>query len=290
MFTPLSYVGLALLFAGLFGSRLIAQRATKLLSSEEKLALIDSFSFLRVFSPLPILLIGVSFFGIRYLPEAWTWPAYFGDCALLLAYFAIIHHIIMRRLHELGVNASYRAAYKRVRLVSYFSWIAFLTLNFLGPFIYGLNQETHDALRHAQWIPLDAEQLAETGIRETYEQILPQLKQYVPQPASVEELIDNDVPSYSVKCGMKEYAIYDPKTDEKKGDSWGRATFAFFSIVNDQLAGSEYKFYATNGGNDLGGVFLMPTDASDARETLPNRQDWPYIPTNKPPWYGQYHN
>src|SRR5262245_65753120 len=104
-------------------------------------------------------------------------------------------------------------------------------------------------LDYDRWIHLDAEDLAETGIREVYESLLPELRKYVSQPAPVEEEIDNDTPSYSARCGTKEFAIYGPELDEAGDNSWARATFAFFRIVNDQFAGSEYRFYAINGGN-----------------------------------------
>jgi hypothetical protein len=144
-------------------------------------------------------------------------------------------------------------------------------------------------LDYDRWIHLDAEDLAETGIREAYERLLPELRKYVPQPVQVEEVIDNKTPNYSVRCGTREYAIYGPELDEDNGNSWGRATFAFFSIVNDQLAGSEYRFYAINGGNDLGGMFLTPAQAQAAQQGLPRRTDWPYVPADEYPWYGQYH-
>lgn len=144
-------------------------------------------------------------------------------------------------------------------------------------------------LDYDRLIHLDAEDLAETGIRDGYEALLPELRKYVPQPAKVEEVIDSDTPSYSVECGKKEYRIFGPELDEESGHSWGRAAFAFFSIVNDQLAGREYRFYAINGGNDLGGMFLTPAQAQAAQDSLPNRSDWPYMPTEEPPWYGQYH-
>jgi hypothetical protein len=144
-------------------------------------------------------------------------------------------------------------------------------------------------LDYDQLIHLDAEDLAETGIREAYERLLPELRKYVSRPAPVEEVIDDDTPRYLVRCESKEYAISVPELDEAGVNSWGRATFAFFQIVNDQLPGSEYRFYAINGGNDLGGMFLTSTEARDAQESLPDRTDWPYLPADEPPWYGQYH-
>ncbi len=51
----------------------------------------------------------------------------------------------------------------------------------------------------------------------------------------------------------EEYAIYGPELDEDNGNSWGRATFAFFSIINDQLAGSSIAS-AINGERSRGYV------------------------------------
>jgi hypothetical protein len=145
------------------------------------------------------------------------------------------------------------------------------------------------ALDFDQWIHLDAEDLAETAIAEAYEGMLPELRKYVPHPARVEQVVDNDIPSYSIRCGGKEYAIYGPEMDEESGGSWGRATVALFALVNEQLAGTAYRFYAINGGNDLGGMFLTPDQAQESRAALPRPQDWPYLPTDEPPWYGQHH-
>src|SRR5580692_11769466 len=99
-------------------------------------------------------------------------------------------------------------------------------------------------LNYDDLIHLDAEDLAETGIGEAYKSLLPQLGKYVTQPARIEELIDNATPSYSVKCGAKEFVIYGPAADNR--NTWGRATYVFFAIVNDQLAETNYRFYAIN--------------------------------------------
>lgn len=143
-------------------------------------------------------------------------------------------------------------------------------------------------LDYGRWIPLDAEFLAETGIGQAYASLLPEFRKYVPRPAHIAEESDNDIPRYSVRCGTKQFVICSPELDDH--GSWGRATFAFFTIINEQLASwSEYRFYAINGGNDLGGMFLTPAQASAAHKALPNKRDWPYLPTNEPPCYGQYH-
>ena len=135
MFTPLFIAGLVLLLVGLFGSRYLAERAMKLLSSEEKLKLLDSFSGLRVFGALPLLLIFFSFFGIGYLPQSLMWLAYFGAWCLVAVYFTVVHRLVFRRMTGLGINAGYQAAHRKARWLSYGGFAAFFALNTLSPFL-----------------------------------------------------------------------------------------------------------------------------------------------------------
>lgn len=144
-------------------------------------------------------------------------------------------------------------------------------------------------LDYDQMVLLDAESLAETGIAEAYEELLPRLARFVPEPAAVEELRDSEAASYSVRSQGIEYVVYGPGLPSSEGQAWGRATFALFDIVNRQLAGSTHRFYAIDGGNDLGGMFLTESEWDEARRSLPRRTDWPYLPTEEEPWFGQFH-
>jgi hypothetical protein len=141
-------------------------------------------------------------------------------------------------------------------------------------------------LNYDNLILLDAEDLAETGIKQAYEELLPILKKHIASPAPITEHYDNNAPSYSVVCQGVTYPIYGPGDHE---ESWGRAAFAFFDIVNRQLAQTRYRLFAINGGNDLGGLLLTVADAEAAKKSLKNKRDWPYLPTAKAPWHGMYH-
>ena len=91
------------------------------------------------------------------------------------------------------------------------------------------------------------------GIKRAYDSMLDEFRRHGADPAEVQEFVNTDDPSYSVKfCGV-EYVVYSP--DLSHDGSWGRATYAFFKIFNDQLSGSDYRLYAINGGDDLGGMF-----------------------------------
>lgn len=136
---------------------------------------------------------------------------------------------------------------------------------------------------------LDAENLAEQGIAKAYHEVLPELRQYLKNPAAIEEIADEYATRYAVRVSGQEYVIYTPDVSDGEGRSWGTATYVFFKIINDQLVGSEVRFYALNSGNDLFGIFLTPQQAEDAKRSLPTRTDWPYLPNAEWPWYGQYH-
>lgn len=150
-------------------------------------------------------------------------------------------------------------------------------------------QKTGCELDYDNLIFLDAENLAEQGIKEAYEALKPELMKYVTRPADIEERLDIDLPSYSVICEGKHYEIYAPELIDDGGQSWGRATVAFFSIVNNQLKNSGAKFYAFNGANDLAGMFLTREQYNAAVKSTEIKENWPYIPKLEHPWYGQNH-
>ncbi|AHY58444.1 hypothetical protein [Stenotrophomonas rhizophila] len=142
-------------------------------------------------------------------------------------------------------------------------------------------------LDYDRLILLDAEDLAEAGIGEAYLQLLPELQKYVSRPASVEELIDSDIPRYAILVNGAEYVIYSSDSAGSEDASWRCAAYVFFKVVNDQLVHTDVRFFAINAGNDLGGLFLTPEQAVTSRVTLPRPSDWPYLPETAGPWCGQ---
>lgn len=135
---------------------------------------------------------------------------------------------------------------------------------------------------------LDAEELAEQGVADAYEELSTELSELGIAPASVSENVDAEAGTYAVQCGGTNYSICGPSIPTSH--SWGLATHALFDIVNRQLAGHRLALYAINGGNDLFGTFMTPAQAERARRALPRKSDWPYIPTAEPDWFGMYHD
>lgn len=142
-------------------------------------------------------------------------------------------------------------------------------------------------LDYSEMIHLDAEDLAEQGIRDGYERLLPTLRKYVKEPNDITEIVDPEAPRYVVRHRDVEYVIYGPEIEDEGGRSWGDAMYALFAIVNAQLSNSPYRFYAFYGGNDLAGMFLTSEQCDAAKKTLEDKGHWPYLPTADYPYYGQ---
>jgi hypothetical protein len=152
-----------------------------------------------------------------------------------------------------------------------------------------ISQTSTGSLDYEKVIHLDAEDLAEQGMVDAYQQLLPELSKFIEHPTELSEILDTDVPEYKVRCGGLEYLIYSAEEPGTEEASWARATYFFFLIVNKQLTGTGVQFYAINGGNDLGGLFLSPAQALSAQGVLPRKTDWPYSPELSGPWFGQFH-
>ena len=141
-----------------------------------------------------------------------------------------------------------------------------------------------DPIDYEQLIPLDAERLAEQGIAAAYAEVLPQLQRYAASPLPVHDEVEGDTGAYAVRAGPHRFAVYGPGLDG--GEDWARAAVALFALVNANLEGSPYRFYALYGDNDLAGVFLTEAQCAQARRAIASRSSWPYLPVMQPPHYG----
>ena len=136
------------------------------------------------------------------------------------------------------------------------------------------------ALDYEKAIGLDAEALAELGIKERYEEIRMHLRNYIDKTADIQEKIDGDAPSYSIIYHNETYVIFSPLQDDQT-HSWERATYTLFHIINDQLKDHDVKFYALYGGNKLEGIFLTDEEYQKAKKALREKSEHPYLPSNE---------
>ncbi|WP_395027822.1 hypothetical protein [Comamonas odontotermitis] len=139
-------------------------------------------------------------------------------------------------------------------------------------------------LDYEKVVHLDAENLAEQGIKAAYDDLLQQLQHYAPNPLDVTEEVSSDAGSYTVIAAGNRYEIWGPTVDSD--DDWARAAVAFFQIVNANLGQSSHKFYALYGGNDLSGLFLTNEQCLLAQKAIKNPSSRPYMPVMEPPHYG----
>lgn len=156
--------------------------------------------------------------------------------------------------------------------------------------IFSSNPNATNPLDYDRMIHIDAEEIAERGIKEFYDSLLPTLSEYVSSPIAIQEVISETGDSYAVIADGKRYEIYSPSSEA--GHSWVKASIAIFDIVNGQLenANSSTRFYAFYGGNDLSGMFLTIDEYKSAQAFhSKSKNDQPYFVVDEPPYYGYPH-
>ena len=146
--------------------------------------------------------------------------------------------------------------------------------------------KTKDVINYDEMLFLDAEELAEQGMSNAYEEIKAAFQKHGIELSPIEEIINSEKGTYHVTHEGRKFCIYEDGNDQS---SWANATVALFNIVNSQIQECDLRLYAINGGNDLGGVILTKGDCVKAREQLENRTDWPYFPKHGDEWLGQPH-
>ena len=127
MDSPLFLVGIALFFAGMFISKFLRWRATKLLSPQEKQDLLESWPRQSVFGGLPIF-ICLGFFFVGELHPKLIWLTYFTATALLTIYYLMVGRINSRWMGALGINPDFQRAFAKVHWMPFFGFVAFLSL------------------------------------------------------------------------------------------------------------------------------------------------------------------
>ena len=153
-------------------------------------------------------------------------------------------------------------------------------------------QASAEALDYEQAIHLDAEALAEFGIKDAYAKLIPVMARHGIVLAPLIEEIAPNGEAYAVSIGSNRYVVFEARNLKATTIDllWGMAASMFFKLVNDQLEQTPFRFYALNGGNDLMGMVLTPEQAEASKSAIDNHEDWPYFPEHSAPWYGQYHS
>jgi hypothetical protein len=146
-----------------------------------------------------------------------------------------------------------------------------------------------DLIDYEMAIPLDAESLAETGMKEAYEELQRQSGDIGVKWAPMRELWDGQDEGYD---GGENYRlevsgkIYPVFGSAPTNDPWSVATATFFDVVNSQLSESPFKFYGVNAGNDLHVVRLTAEEFEEAKLYHKGSPYCPYLPDYLPPKYG----
>lgn len=145
-------------------------------------------------------------------------------------------------------------------------------------------QSAADPIPYEEVVSLDAERLAEGGMIEVYDEIEPVIVSHGGRPDTLQAHNDAKTDRYSIAHRGITYPVSGGDISVAQG--WGNAAAVFFEIVNRQMEGSEYRFYALNHGNDLQGVFLTDKQYAAARAFHRRGADTPFRPTREAPMFG----
>ena len=151
------------------------------------------------------------------------------------------------------------------------------------------SEGAQDPLDYESAIHLDAESLAEIGMKVGYEDLIRKAGDIGVDWAPMREMWDGQTqgydggPNYRVEVNGTTYAVY---REGAPYETWAIATKAFFDAVNDQLQDKPFKFYALMAGNDLHAIRLTPDEFDTATAYHAGTPDAPYVPTDQPPDYG----
>lgn len=154
----------------------------------------------------------------------------------------------------------------------------------------------YDAERLKRFYPADAEDLAEIGIKRYLDEVSPYLRTQAVPEFTIEE-DDGGGDWYTITIDGKVFTVWNEAdiehefNHERVGLSWGKASYTTFCILNMLLenAASEERAYAYSGGNELGFIFMTPTQHAllmqfhKAKEHL---EEMPYVMVDRYPDYG----
>ncbi len=146
-----------------------------------------------------------------------------------------------------------------------------------------------DPINYELAIHLDAESLAEMGMKEAYVELQRQSVDIEVQWAPMREMFDgknegfDGGANYRVEVNRKVYPVFG---STPANDPWAVATATFFDVVNSQLSDFPFKFYAINAGNDLYAIRLTAEEFKRAQLYHMGSPYGPYLPNYTPPNYG----
>lgn len=127
-------IAFAALAAGIIGSRVVGERAFRRLDDAAKIRVMNEFSGMRIWSVIPVIaLVVLLTAGLdRFAGHA---PLILGGYgAGLIAYFALMHVLIRKKMVRAGAPGDYISKFMVSRWISYLSLFAVIAV-WVGPAI-----------------------------------------------------------------------------------------------------------------------------------------------------------
>lgn len=121
-------VGVSLLMAGIIISRILNEKAMKVLSQEDKARLIDGFSGARAYGFIPLVILIGAFIGLNKYSNLDKQMIFYVYIILLLAFVVGMQIFVSRKLTKLEFPKSYIKKFSFSRAVYFLGFGAFICL------------------------------------------------------------------------------------------------------------------------------------------------------------------
>ena len=124
----LSTIGIIILFSAFIISRIISEKALRQLSPDQKVLILDSFSKMRMYNLIPLVLIIVAYFFIKEVTSFHSYVPYIFFLAILFLFVIAIQVVSFKKLKSLKLPDVYLKKYltsQIIVIVVFLIWIPF---------------------------------------------------------------------------------------------------------------------------------------------------------------------
>jgi hypothetical protein len=125
----LSKISIIILFAAIILSKIISEKALKQLSPEQKISILDSFSKMRMYNLIPLVLILGFFFFAEKIFHFNGFIPYILFLVAILSFMMVIQVVSLKKLKTLQLPDKYMKKYFSSQLIILLGFIAWIGIS-----------------------------------------------------------------------------------------------------------------------------------------------------------------
>ena len=115
-------IGFIILFCCVALSRVVSEKGLRKLSAEQKVRLLDSFSKMRMYYTIPLIVLLGIFFFLEYQFKELSFYWFWGFIVIIIAFQLTTTYVIVKKLKSINMSLEY------IRKAIFARWIIFAGL------------------------------------------------------------------------------------------------------------------------------------------------------------------